>query len=102
MSLSSTALIATASMNSSIAGLIRAVTVETASQAARTEPKVATTVQARGWGGSRRSVTSVMTPRAPSLPTNSLVRLSPATSFRRGPPSRTAVPSASTTCRPST
>ena len=53
-------------------------------------------------GGSSRRVTSVTTPRVPSLPTKSLVRLRPATSFSRGPPRRTAVPSASTTCRPST
>ena len=53
-------------------------------------------------GGSRRRVTSVITPRVPSLPTNSLVSDSPAASFNRGPPRRTAVPSASTTCRPST
>ncbi|COX60218.1 Uncharacterised protein [Mycobacterium tuberculosis] len=43
-----------------------------------------------------------MTPSVPSLPTNSLVRESPATSLSRGPPSRTAVPLASTTCMPST
>ena len=54
------------------------------------------------WAGTSRSVTSVMTPSVPSLPTNSFVSDSPATSFKRGPPSRTAVPSASTTCIPST
>ena len=60
----------------------------------------ATTVLSGCWAGTSRSVTSVITPSTPSLPTNNLVRLSPATSFSRGPPSRTAVPSASTTCTP--
>ncbi len=89
-------------MNSSIAGRNVAVTASTASAAAWTEPNVATIVDAGGCGGRSRSVTSVMTPRVPSLPTNSLVSDSPATSLTRGPPSRTAVPSASTTSSPST
>ena len=102
LSLSSTALIATPSMNSSIDGRILPVMVTTASAAAATESNEATTVHPRCWAGSSFSVTSVTTPRVPSLPTKSFVRLSPATSFSRGPPRRTAVPSASTTCRPST
>jgi hypothetical protein len=96
-SLSSTALIAAASMNSSIDGRILPVIVTTAPAAASTESNVATTVLATCCGGSRRRVTSVITPSVPSLPTNSFVNDSPATSLRRGPPSRTAVPSASTT-----
>ncbi|CFR76268.1 Uncharacterised protein [Mycobacterium tuberculosis] len=99
---SSTALIATESMNSSIAGRSRPVTPSTASTAACTEPKLATTMLDAFCAGSSRNVTSVMTPSVPSLPTNSLVRESPATSLSRGPPSRTAVPLASTTCMPST
>jgi len=39
---------------------------------------------AGGAGGIRRRVTSVMIPSVPSLPTNSLVRESPATSFNPG------------------
>ncbi|SKU20651.1 Uncharacterised protein [Mycobacteroides abscessus subsp. abscessus] len=101
-SLSSTALIATESMNSSIDGRICAVIAKTASVASCTDEKVATTVHGVGWEGSRRRVTSVITPSVPSLPTNNLVRLKPATSFRRGPPSLRTVPSASTTCMPST
>jgi hypothetical protein len=100
--LSSTALIATASMNSSIDGRIRPVMVTTALAAASTESNVATTVHAECWGGNNRRVTSVTTPSVPSLPTNSFVSDSPATSLSRGPPRRTAVPSASTTCRPRT
>src|SRR6202000_2388783 len=70
--------------------------------AEETEAKLATTTLDAFCAGSSRSVTSVMTPSVPSLPTKSLVRLSPATSLRRGPPSRTAVPSASATVMPST
>ena len=87
-------------MNSSIDGRILPVMVTTASAAAATESNDATTVQPRCCGGSSFSVTSVTTPSVPSLPTNNFVRLSPATSFSRGPPRRTAVPSASTTCMP--
>jgi len=47
-------------------------------------------------------VNSVITPSRPSDPTKSFVSEKPATSFSRGPPSRSAVPSASTTCMPST
>ncbi len=101
-SLSSTAFTATESMNSSIDGRIRLDTASTPLTAASSDAKVATTVLDRCCLGSSRSVISVTTPSVPSLPTNNLVRLSPATSLRRGPPSRTAVPSASTTCRPST
>ncbi|CNI48612.1 Uncharacterised protein [Mycobacterium tuberculosis] len=101
-SVSSTALIATASMNSSIEGRSRAATPSTASTAACTDAKEATTTLDARCAGNSRSVTSVTTPSVPSLPTNSFVRLRPATSFSRGPPSRTAVPSASTTCMPST
>ena len=90
------------SMNSSIDGRILPVIVTTACAAASTESNVATTVLATCCGGSSRRVTSVITPSVPSLPTNSLVSDSPATSLRRGPPRRTAVPSASTTCSPST
>ena len=89
-------------MNSSIDGRSRDVTPSTASAAASTDAKLATTVLNGCWAGTSRSVTSVITPSTPSLPTNNLVRLSPATSFNRGPPSRTAVPSASTTWTPST
>ena len=99
---SSTALIATESMNSSIDGRSRAVTPSTASTAASTVAKPATTMLDAFCLGTSRSVTSVMTPRVPSLPTKSFVSESPATSLSRGPPSRTAVPSASTTCMPST
>ena len=84
-------------MNSSIDGRILPVIVTTACAAASTESNDATTVLATCCGGSSRSVTSVITPSVPSLPTNSLVSESPATSLRRGPPRRTAVPSASTT-----
>ena len=101
-SLSSTALIDAASMNSSIDGRILPVMVTTASAAASTESNVATTVHATCCGGSSRNVTSVITPSVPSLPTNSLVSDNPATSLSRGPPRRTTVPSASTTCSPST
>lgn len=93
---------ATESMNSSIEGRIRAVTATTPFMAASTESNVATTVHGECCGGSSRKVTSVTTPNVPSLPTNSFVSDSPATSFSRGPPNRTAVPSASTTCKPST
>ena len=89
-------------MNSSIAGRSREVTASTALAAASTDAKYATTVLGGCCGGTSRSVTSVTTPSVPSLPTNSFVKLSPATSLSRGPPSRTAVPSASTTCTPST
>ena len=84
-------------MNSSIDGRILPVIVTTALAADSTESNVATTVLATCCGGSSRSVTSVMTPSVPSLPTKSFVSESPATSFRRGPPRRTTVPSASTT-----
>jgi hypothetical protein len=89
-------------MNSSIDGRIRPATASTAVVAASTDAKFATTVHARCCFGSSLSVISVTIPSVPSLPTNSFVRLSPATSFRRGPPRRTAVPSVSTTWRPST
>src|SRR6516162_3870877 len=85
---SSTALIATESMNSSIEGRSRATTPSTASTAAVTDPNVATTTLDVFCAGSSRSVTSVMTPSVPSLPTNSLVSERPATSLSRGPPSR--------------
>src|SRR5699024_220862 len=52
--------------------------------------------------GTNRSVTSVITPKVPSLPTNNCVSSSPATSFNRGPPNSTCRPSASTTFIPST
>lgn len=100
--MSSTALIATESMNSSIEGRSRAVTPSTASTASATDAKVATTTLDAFCSGTSRSVTSVTTPSVPSLPTKSLVSDRPATSLSRGPPSRTAVPSASTTCMPST
>ena len=67
-------------MNSSIDGRILPVMVTTAFAAASTESNVATTVHAECCGGSSRSVTSVTTPRVPSLPTNNLVSDSPATS----------------------
>ena len=89
-------------MNSSIDGRIWQATPSTASMAASTVAKLATTVLDRCCLGSSRSVISVTMPRVPSLPTKSFVRLSPATSFSLGPPTRTAVPSASTTCRPIT
>ena len=59
-------------------------------------------IDAGGCAGIKRNVISVMMPRVPSLPTNSLVSESPATSLRRGPPRLTAVPSASTTRSPRT
>ena len=89
-------------MNSSIDGRILPVIATTEPTAASTESNVATTVADVVCGGSRRNVTSVTTPSVPSLPTNNFVRLRPATSLRRGPPNRTAVPSASTTTMPST
>lgn len=99
---SSTALMDAWSMNSSIAGRISRVIARTASAADSTDGNDATTVDAGGCAGISRSVSSVMMPRVPSLPTNSLVSDSPATSLRSGPPNRTAVPSARTTCMPST
>ena len=99
---SSTAPIDARSMNSSIDGRRLRVMARMAAVASRTEPNEATTVLAGGWAGIRRTVISVMMPSVPSLPTNNLVNDSPATSFSRGPPSLTAVPSARTTSRPST
>jgi len=71
-SLSSTALMATESMNSSIDGRILPVIATTASAAAATESNDATTVQPLCCGGSSRNVTSVITPRVPSLPDEQL------------------------------
>ena len=99
---SSTALMLPLSISSSIDGRSFEVMATTASAAASTEANVATNVHAGGGAGSRRKVNSVMTPRVPSEPTNSFVSDSPATSLRRGPPNRSAVPSASTTTMPST
>ena len=90
------------SISSSIAGRSVAVIATTASAAASTVANVATSVADGGGAGSSRRVSSVITPRVPSEPTNSLVSDSPATSFSRGPPSRSAVPSARTTSMPST
>ena len=72
---SSTTLMATRSMNSNIDGRILPVMATTEPAAAcpsRTLPRPSLTSSA---GSSRRKVTSVMTPRMPSLPTNNLVRL---------------------------
>ena len=55
-----------------------------------------------GCAGSSRSVDLGDDAERALRPTNSLVSDSPATSLRRGPPRRTAVPSASTTSMPST
>ena len=74
----------------------------TASAAASIDGNTATSVDAGGCAGTSRSVSSVITPSSPSDPTNSFVSDNPATSFSRGPPRRSAVPSASTTCMPST
>ena len=98
----STARMLTVSMNSSIAGRIRRVMARTASLQATTSGKIPTTVDRGGWAGISRRMISVTTPNVPSLPTNSFVRLSPAVSLSRGPPSRTAVPSARTTVIPRT
>ena len=98
----STARIETLSMNSSIAGRMRLVIASTASLHATTSGKIPTTVERGGCSGRSRTMISVTIPSVPSLPTNSLVRLSPAVSLRRAPPRRTAVPSARTTVIPST
>jgi hypothetical protein len=100
--MSSTALTATESMYSSMAGRNADVIASTAPVASASVANVATAVAGAVCAGSRRSVTSVITPRIPSLPTINLVNESPAQSFSRGPPRRTAVPSARTTCIPST
>ena len=89
-------------MNSSIEARTVDATSSTAWQEAPSSANVATTVHAGGGGGISRSTMVVMMPSVPSLPTNSLVSESPAASLIRGPPRFTAVPSASTTVRPST
>ena len=99
---SSTALIVGRSMNSSIDGRIDWVIARTAAVAESSVGNVATRVCGVRCAGTRRSVTSVMMPRVPSLPTNSFVRDRPATSLSRGPPSSMSRPSARTTFMPST
>ena len=99
---SSTALMVGRSMNSSIEGRMRCVIASTAAVAESSVGNVATRVCGGRWAGTSRSVTSVMIPRVPSLPTNSFVSDRPATSLSRGPPSSIARPSASTTFMPST
>ena len=84
---SSTALIVGRSMNSSIEGRSRRVMSRTVAVASSRVAKVATSVAGGRWAGISRSTTRVITPRVPSLPTNSLVSDSPATSLSRGPPS---------------
>lgn len=64
-------------MNSSIDGRSRPVTPSTAPTASSTVAKLATTTLEVFCLGTSRSVTSVMTPRVPSLPTNSFVNDSP-------------------------
>ena len=100
--MSSTALMVGRSMNSSIEGRSRRVIASTVAVASSRVANVATRVAGGRCLGISRSTISVMIPSVPSEPTNSLVRDSPATSLSRAPPSRTAVPSASTTVRPST
>ena len=60
------------------------VIAKTASAASCTESNDATTVDAGGCAGIKRNVISVMMPRVPSLPTNSLVSESPATVLEKG------------------
>ena len=89
-------------MNSSIEGRITRVMSRTVAVASSRVANVATRVAGGRCAGISRRTISVMIPSVPSLPTNSLVSDSPATSLSRGPPSSTAVPSASTTVMPST
>ncbi len=85
------------SIISSAAGTIPAAMIaETASLAARRLMKSAKTVRTAAGIGSRRSVISVATPNIPSLPTKSPTRSGPQGS-PCGEPSRTTLPSASTT-----
>ena len=74
----------------------------TASEAATIDPNDATSVARSACAGISRRIARVTIPSVPSLPTNSFSSDSPATSLNRFPPSRTSVPSASTTSRPST
>ena len=64
-------------MSSSMDGRTLAVIASTAPAAASTEAKIATSVLAGPGAGTSRSVTSVITPSVPSLPTNSLVEREP-------------------------
>ena len=99
---SSTALIDVRSISSSIEGRIVRRTATTARAAASTVGKVATIVERAACAGTSRRIARVTTPRVPSLPTNSFISDSPATSLIRLPPRWIRVPSASTTSRPST
>ena len=99
---SSTALTLARSISSIIDGRISRRTATTASAAATTVGKAATSVERAPCAGTSRRIARVTMPRVPSLPTNSLISDSPATSLIRFPPSDTRVPSASTTSSPST
>ena len=73
-----------------------AITAETASLAARTVGKSASSVRTLGGTGSSRTVISVAIPNIPSLPTNRPTRSGPQGS-PCGEPSTTVEPSGSTT-----
>ena len=100
---SSTARIVTRSISSSVTGRRPAVvSPATASPAASSDGKNAISVERGGGAGSRRSVASVTRASVPCDPTSSGISPYPATSFTFLPPSRSTVPSAITTSRPST